>query len=277
MQIKKEFQVEASRFDNIIDCSDFSQQDEDCCTSLGVATAKQQQIITDPSEQQANVKLENADELSYAHDTAWNCNESIAEIPVDVKRYSINIKGEQRVGINMIGDGAQIHSTKDTLYNEVAERHRNDPCMEMPYTETVPAATNVVTSVNVPQIKVKMKEQNVTLNSNFGDKGMMYIKELCNMNQSPKKQYTCHLCFQSYAGRSGLWQHLQKHSGRQYVCSVCNKHFTRGNILKHHERSHAEVSSGIICPVCKKTFLNVMQFKRHEIDHLIDWSTAMQT
>lgn len=276
MQIKKEFQVEASRFDNIINCSDFSQQDEDCFTSLNVATAKQQHIITDPSEQQANVKLENADELSYAHDSVWNGNESSAEIPVDVKRYSINIKGEQRVGINMIGDGVQIHSTKDTPYSEVAERG-NDLCMEMLHTGTAPAAKNVVTSGKVPQIKVKMKEQSVTLNSNFGGKDMMYIKELCNINQSPKKQYTCHLCFQSYAGRSGLWQHLQKHSGRQYVCSVCNKHFTRGNILKHHERTHAEVSSGIICPVCKKTFLNVMQFKRHEIDHLIDWSTAMQT
>lgn len=276
MQIKKEFQDEASRFDNIIDCSDFSQHD-DCFTSLNVASAKQQQIITDPSEQQANVKLENADELSYAHDTAWNCNESSVEIPVDVNRCSMNIKGEQRVGVNLIGDGIQIHSTKDTPYNEVAERHRNDLSMEMPHSGTVPAFKNVVTPVKLPQIKVKMKEQRITLNSNFGGKSMMYVNEVCNMNQSPKKQYTCHLCFQSYAGRSGLWQHLQKHSGRQYVCSVCNKHFTRGNILKHHERTHAEVSSGITCPVCKKTFLNVMQFKRHEIDHLIDWSTVMQT
>ena len=275
MQIKKEFQDEASRFDNIIDCSDFSQHDEGCFTSLNVATSTQQ-VITNSSEQQANIKLENVDELSYACDTVWNCNESSAEIPAD-KQYSVNIKGEQRVGVNMMGDGIQMHSTKETPYNEGAERHRNDLSMEMPHSGTVPAFKNLVTSVKVPQIKVKMKEQNIILNSNFGGKGMMYIKELCNMNQSPKKQYTCHVCFQSYAGRSGLWQHLQKHSGRQYICSVCNKHFTRGNILKHHERTHAEVSSGITCPVCKKTFLNVMQFKRHEIDHLIDWSTAMQT
>ena len=276
MQIKKEFQDEASRFDNIINCNDVSQHD-DCFTSLNVASAKQQQIITDPSEQQANVKLENADELSYTRDTAWNCNESSVEIPIDVNRCSMNFKGEQRVGVNMVDDGIQIHSTKATPYNEVAERHRNDLSMEMPHSGTVPAFKNVVTPVKLPQIKVKMKEQSITLNSNFGGKGMMYVKEVCNMNQSPKKQYTCHLCFQSYAGRSGLWQHLQKHSGRQYVCSVCNKHFTRGNILKHHERTHAEVSSGITCPVCKKTFLNVMQFKKHEIDHLIDWSTVMQT
>lgn len=277
MQIKKEFQDEASRFGNIMDCRDFSQQDEDCFTSLNVAASKQH-FITDPNEQQANIKLENADELSYACDTAWNCNESSAEVSVESKQYSINNEGEQRVGVNMIGDGIQIRSTKNTPYNEGEERHRNDRSMEMSHSgTTLPAFKNVVTCYKVPQIKVKMKEQSITLNSNFGSKSMMYVKELCNMNRNPKKQYTCHLCFQSYAGRSGLWQHLQKHSGRQYVCSVCNKHFTRGNILKHHERTHTEVSSDITCPVCKKTFLNVMQLKRHEIDHLIDWSTAVQS
>ena len=224
MQIKKEFQDEASRFGNIIDCRDFSQQDEDCFTSLNVAASKQH-FITDPNEQQANIKLENADELSYACDTAWNCNESSAEVSVESKQYSINNEGEQRVGVNMIGDGIQIRSTKNTPYNEGEERHRNDRSMEMSHSgTTLPAFKNVVTCYKVPQIKVKMKEQSITLNSNFGSKSMMYVKELCNMNQNPKKQYTCHLCFQSYAGRSGLWQHLQKHSGRQYVCSVCNKH-----------------------------------------------------
>jgi DNA-directed RNA polymerase subunit RPC12/RpoP len=274
LQIKKEFQDKASKFDNLINCSDFSQKDEDCFTSFSVANSKPL-FITDPNEQQANMKLENADELSYAHGSAWNCNESSSEVTDVVKHYSTNNEGEQRAAVSITGDGIQIHSTQNTPYIEGEERHRNVLSMGTPHSGTLPAFKNVVTLYKIPQIKVKMKERSINLNSNFDGKSMKYVKELCNMNQNSKKQYTCHLCFQSYAGRSGLWQHLQKHSGRQYVCSVCNKHFTRGNILKHHERTHSEVSSGITCPVCKKTFQNVMQFRRHEIDHLIDWSNAM--
>jgi hypothetical protein len=276
-QIKKEFQGETSSYDNTINCSDRAEKDEDHFTTCNVAAAPKQLCVTSSAnQQQANIKLENDDGLPYTHDCAWNCNESAAGVSCSVNQYGSGDE-EQRIGEN-IGDSIQVTSTRNPSWNEAEKRSRGDTSIGFPHNGTgISVFKNIVTSYKEPQEKVK--EQKRTQESNFSS-GNIYVNRMRNksvtseMNQNPKKQYICHFCFQSYAGRSGLWQHLQKHSGRQYVCKVCNKHFTRGNILKQHERSHSKDSSNITCPICKKTFLNVMQLKRHEICHFIDWSSG---
>jgi rubrerythrin len=277
-QIKKEFQDETSGYDNTINCSDWDEKDEDHFTLCSVAAPKQLCLTGSLNQQQANIKLENDDELPYSHDSAWNCNESNTEVSPSVNQYGTSDEEEQRIGGNMIGDNIQVTSAKNTSQNEAEERSRGNIRKGFPHNGTaISVFKNMVISYKEPQ--ENMKEQKRTLKSNFST-GNICVNRVHNktvtseMNQNPKKQYTCHLCFQSYAGRSGLWQHLQKHSGRQYVCKVCNKHFTRGNILKQHERSHSKDSSNNTCPICKKTFLNEMQRKRHEIGHFIDWSNA---
>ncbi|XP_023723052.1 zinc finger protein 778 isoform X2 [Cryptotermes secundus] len=268
-EIKTEFQDEASRCDSMINCNDFDEKDDDCVTAFSFSTSKQA-FVTDSTNQQANVKLENVDNQPYAYDTAWDCSESAAVVSVGLNQYGTCNEGERRVGVSVTGDSMQIPSTKNAPIEE--ERNGN-------WGTAISVFKDIVTSYKEPQVKVKMKEYKRTLKNSFSSKNI-YANKLCNMlvasemNQHPKKQYTCQLCFQSYAGRSGLWQHLQKHSGRQYVCKVCKKHFTRGNILKQHERTHSENSSDIKCSMCKKTFLNIMQLKRHEIGHIIDWNNG---
>jgi hypothetical protein len=266
LQIKTEFQDEASN-DSMINCSDFDEKYDDCVTTFSFSTSKQP-FVTDNPNQQANIKLDNVDDLPYVHDTAWNCNESTAEVSVGLNQYGACYEGEQKVGVNVTGDSIEITSTEDVPIEE--ERNRN-------WGTEITVFKNIVTSYKEPQVKVKKKEPKRTMKNSFSSKNI-YANKLCNMlaasemNQRPKKRYTCQLCFQSYAGRSGLWQHLQKHSGRQYVCEVCKKHFSRGNILKQHERTHSE--NGIKCSMCKKIFFNIMQLKRHEICHLINWNNG---
>jgi hypothetical protein len=244
--------------------NDVDEKDDDCVTTFSFSTSKQQ-FVTDSPNQQANVKLENID-LPYPHDTAWSCRKSAAEVSIALNQYGASNEVEQRVGVSVTGDSIQMPTTKDAPNEE--EKNMN-------WGKARSVFKYVVTSYKEPQVKVKMKEHKRTLINDFSSKNI-YANKLCNMlgasevNHHPLKQYTCQLCFQSYAGRSGLWQHLQKHSGRQYVCKVCKKHFTRGNVLKQHERTHFENSSYIKCSMCKKTFLNITQLKRHEICHLID-------
>jgi len=251
-------------------------RDEDSVTSSSVAASKQLLETNNPNQEQANVKLENADEMPYVDDAGWNSSESATEVSVDVNQYGTSNEGEQEDGVNMINDSIQITA----FCNEEEKTNRNDVTMGFTHSATtISVFKNTVNSSKEARIKVKMKEQKRTLKSSFSSK-KIYVNEVCSMlvtsetNQNPKKPYTCQLCFQSYAGRSGLWQHLQKHSGRQYVCKMCNKHFTRGNVLKQHERTHLESSSGITCLMCKKTFLNILELKRHELDHIIDRSNA---
>jgi rubrerythrin len=259
-------------------CSDRSEKDENCSTSCSVPAAKQQHVTDSPNQQQANIKLENTDELSYTQDVVWNCNESTAEVSTSVNLYGRSGEQQQRVGGNMIGESIKATITKNTSSNEAEEKNRGDIRMGFPHSGT---EISIFKNIVMPhkKAKEKVKEQKRTLKSSYTRENI-YVNSVCNklvtseMNQNSRKQYACHLCYQSYAGRSGLWQHLQKHSGRQYVCKVCNKHFTRGNILKQHERTHSKDSSDITCPVCKKTFLNVMLCKRHEIGHFVDWSNA---
>lgn len=269
-QQKEEFQDETSEYDNMVNCSDWNEKAEDHFASRSSAVPKQLSDTGDLNQQRANIKLENDDELPYTRNSAWNCNESNAKVSSSMNRCGTN-EG------NMIHDSKQVTSTKHTSWNESEGRSRGDMSMKFRRSRTTSVFKSIGMSYREPQ--QKMKEKNKTLKSNFSSRNA-YVNRVQNesvtseMNENPQKQHTCHLCFQSYAGRSGLWQHLQKHSGRLYICKVCNKQFTRGNALKQHERSHSKDSSNITCQICKKILLNVVQQRRHVISHFIDWSNA---
>ncbi|KAH9492453.1 hypothetical protein Btru_029141 [Bulinus truncatus] len=74
------------------------------------------------------------------------------------------------------------------------------------------------------------------------------------------KMYICKFCDRVYQTAMGLHYHIQRHSGKNYLCAVCNKTFTRDSTLKLHLR---KIHMSGRCPTCKGVFRIGHEYSQH--------------
>ncbi len=77
----------------------------------------------------------------------------------------------------------------------------------------------------------------------------------------------CQICMKTFAGHSGLRQHMQFHTGRfDYWCEVCRKGFTCKSNFDRHNVKHEGVD--FPCNRCSKRFKTQFSLKKHLLsDH----------
>ena len=72
--------------------------------------------------------------------------------------------------------------------------------------------------------------------------------------------HLCALCGKCYASAQGLQFHLQAHSGKIYVCPVCNSNFSQSSTMRRHMRL---IHKSNQCAKCKGVFRMNQDYYQH--------------
>ncbi|XP_050307631.1 zinc finger protein 420-like [Anthonomus grandis grandis] len=84
--------------------------------------------------------------------------------------------------------------------------------------------------------------------------------------------HKCDQCEQSFYTEALLKQHLeQQHVNKPYICTICNKPFSRGEHLIRHLKLHQEVTEEgqHKCSICEMVFTRSDHLARHTKTHLM--------
>jgi len=88
----------------------------------------------------------------------------------------------------------------------------------------------------------------------------------CNIGSS-KRTYICTVCNKPWSRKSDFRRHQRTHSDESpYFCDVCNKPFRHKGSLITHQRIHSG-ERPYICNVCNKEFINQSALARHRRIH----------
>lgn len=83
--------------------------------------------------------------------------------------------------------------------------------------------------------------------------------------QQQQQPYECSLCGKGYATLSGLTLHMETHSGKSYVCPVCDAKFTQRGTMKRHLKSIHRCQQ---CTECEGVFHCGPEFDQHVLSHV---------
>uniref|UniRef100_A0AC35U1G6 C2H2-type domain-containing protein n=1 Tax=Rhabditophanes sp. KR3021 TaxID=114890 RepID=A0AC35U1G6_9BILA len=74
-------------------------------------------------------------------------------------------------------------------------------------------------------------------------------KDKACLAQSPanKKQYQCQICERSYETYYNYKEHLAKHGGKTFQCTICNKFLSGQSALSRHSKIHTKPHSCVLC------------------------------
>ena len=80
----------------------------------------------------------------------------------------------------------------------------------------------------------------------------------------------CQVCGKAYQTSTGLSLHMEMHSGKSYVCPICDKKFTQKGTIKLHLRKVHKMSQ---CQTCMTVFRVGDEFNQHVL-HCRWWPTS---
>jgi len=74
------------------------------------------------------------------------------------------------------------------------------------------------------------------------------------------RPYVCTVCNKRFTRKGNLKEHTERHvEPRPYVCTVCDKRFAhKGSLKEHIERHSGEKPRRHVCTVCNKLFTNII-------------------
>ena len=78
--------------------------------------------------------------------------------------------------------------------------------------------------------------------------------------------FHCDSCEKTCTTNALLMRHKDYCSGKQYICSICNKNFANRSQLKHHQILHANLRAHG-CPECGKRFNLASDLRVHQRIH----------
>ena len=82
-----------------------------------------------------------------------------------------------------------------------------------------------------------------------------------------EKQYMCSVCHKHFHRASGLKTHMLIHTGEKpHTCKICQKQFTQGSTLKAHIPLHTGEKPHT-CKLCNKQYLQANNLKTHLRSH----------
>ena len=83
-----------------------------------------------------------------------------------------------------------------------------------------------------------------------------------HMHQHKAERFSCEICGKRFTYKCNLVAHLPIHSdSRDFRCDICHKTFKHGFALKSHSRLHGE--SKFMCTLCEKPFTRNLNLQRH--------------
>lgn len=75
-------------------------------------------------------------------------------------------------------------------------------------------------------------------------------------------RFTCSLCGKGYQTYMGLHYHMQTHEGKKFICTVCDRKFTRDFSLKVHIKNFHKSAK---CPSCSGIFKLGQEYTEHVV------------
>uniref|UniRef100_A0A0N5CBJ8 C2H2-type domain-containing protein n=1 Tax=Strongyloides papillosus TaxID=174720 RepID=A0A0N5CBJ8_STREA len=85
-------------------------------------------------------------------------------------------------------------------------------------------------------------------------------KKIKNVNEKYCKQFQCKICDRSYETYYNYKEHLAKHDGKIFKCSVCNKLLSGQSALSRHTKIHSKPHE---CIICKDRFSSAYDLDCH--------------
>lgn len=76
----------------------------------------------------------------------------------------------------------------------------------------------------------------------------------------------CHVCDKILPSGFALYDHLQKHDSKKFLCSTCGKTCSTSTLLKVHEAIHSDVKP-YTCKICGRSFRKAPTLKNHFMRH----------
>lgn len=92
------------------------------------------------------------------------------------------------------------------------------------------------------------------------------VQEVGRLSKSTDsiKYFACTKCRKVYTKRSGLNNHMMKHTGeRKFRCQICDRSFQFKSVLQVHMKVHNRINPHK-CAKCKKSFATEMALQNHE-------------
>jgi uncharacterized C2H2 Zn-finger protein len=81
---------------------------------------------------------------------------------------------------------------------------------------------------------------------------------VCQFNS--EMPFTCPICGKGYVSKSGYYQHVRAHKGKQFTCPVCDTKFTHRFSIKSHLLNVHNASQ---CRLCSKVFTIGDEYDSH--------------
>ena len=86
-----------------------------------------------------------------------------------------------------------------------------------------------------------------------------------NLLAAEVKGFECSECGKTFKAKFNLNRHMLTHGKSAYSCSLCNKSFSRNDLLtKHGKKCKPKSMESVRCVHCHKTFATVSTLKRHK-------------
>ena len=92
------------------------------------------------------------------------------------------------------------------------------------------------------------------------------------LTHSKTKKFKCHLCDKSYTRLNMLKAHVLTHSGlNKFTCATCNRGFGTASNYKTHLKTHLQEQHGeFICTECGEVFSTNQNLRFHRTTHSIN-------
>lgn len=82
----------------------------------------------------------------------------------------------------------------------------------------------------------------------------------------PKPKFECKECGKFLSSRTSFQTHKQSHLGATNKCKICDKNFSRSDVLRNHQLTHSSERK-FRCDSCEKTFYRAADLRSHQRIH----------